>query len=422
MSQFPGQGHGQWPAQQPQRWGQAPAPQNHPQPGRPTGWPAGPAPRQPSGQFGPVGPWPAYQNWQQPAPQYPGPGQGFRPPPPPPRRGNTMGLVLAVGVLGLAIVFGLFAWGRSRDTVVATTQTIAETSSQVLDLAPTPSQPPTTSEPPSTEPPTTEPPVTTEPPTTEAPPSTAIGLGVLPQRSWDQLPGPHSTNEHWVTLQQNTLYAADVPTMSCPAIPTSFDSAKAFQTFASTTLDCQYAGWVPAFAGIGVELPMPKVTFIDGAVQSPCGKSGENVSFYCGTWDGSSYGIYVHTSLIEQSNEWWRLRAFETLAHEFGHHVQMVSGIMWAAQQVTTAGGMQNAERSRRMELQTSCWAGRLLLQTPATQFNEADLQTYIDWTQRDQDEWHGSRASNEYWWQRGMYMTKVGGCNTFTVGPERVS
>lgn len=402
--QWPGQQQPQWghPATQQPAWGQPPRPSMAPpQPARPQGWQAGPGQSQ----------WQQHQNWQQPAPQYPG---GYRPPQPPPRKSNTS-VIVAVGIIGLAMASTLFAWGQSRSGTSASTQTTTRVSPTVSPVITTEVSTPVTT-------PVTTTPTTTTPVTTTTSPPAGVGTNVLPERTWDQLPGPNSTNEFWVTLQQNPLYEQQVPTMDCPAVPSPISTGSQFENFATATLQCQHAGWKGAFAAIGEDLPMPKITFIDGEVQSACGKAGASVSFYCGTWDGSSYGIYVHSELIEGSNSWWRLRVHETLAHEFGHHVQMMAGVMWAAANVANLGGMDNLERSRRIELQTSCWAGRLLVATEATQFTAQDLETFVTWSQRDQDEYHGTKESNQYWWQRGMYSPTVGGCNTFTVGPERVT
>lgn len=352
-----------------------------------------------------------------------GQGGGFGQAPPPPR-GNNTGLVVAVALLALAVGFGAFALSRDQGSAgpvtVAATTTAAST------------QPPST-QPPSTQPPTSpvvtpttpSPSPTTPSPTTTTPTTPAqqpTGTQLLPQRSWDQLPGPHSSNQEWVVLQQNRIYDYDIPTMTCPDVPSSYTSAEQFRTWATHTFNCQHNGWVPVFRAMGANLPRPKLTFIGSEpVQSACGKV-QNTSFYCGTWDNSSMGIYLTYDLMEQSNSWFRLRAFNTVTHEYVHHVQHVRRILYSGAVLTTAGTLENMERSRRVELQAQCVAARILVSTGATRFSQADYDIYIRWTEQDQPSSHGSAESNQYWWQRGMYMTKVGGCNTWTVGSSRVS
>ena len=404
----------QFPPQYPQRqyppMRQYPPTGQYPQAGPPA-WSGGPAWSAPAGQR----PWQQHQNWQQPAPH--GGTWGHRPPAPPPR-GNGA-LIAAVLVLVAAIAFGGYALSRDEEPRVATTRTTLVTRTQATTEI-TSREPETTT--PVTSTAQTTPPrptaTTSTPPPTQAP----VGVAVLPQRSWDALPGPHSNNTSWVVLQQNRLYRYDVPPMTCPAIPDGITSTQQFRSFSTNTLNCQHTGWAAVFTAMGKPLPKPKVTFISDAVQTPCGKAGDQVSFYCGTWDGSHYGIYVHTSLVEQSNSWWRLRAFETLAHEYGHHVQMMMGNMLAGAEIVEQGGMSQEERSRRLELQTSCWASRILVQTASTRFSEQDYDTFMLWSQQDQDEYHGSAASNQYWWQRGLYAKTAGDCNTYTVGSNRVS
>lgn len=356
-----------------------------------------------------------------------GPGGPHRPamPPRPPRRSNSSGVVIGVLVLGLALagtMVRLFG-GESSDHQARQTTTMRTTqrpTTQPVTTEPQTTEP-TTTEPTTTEPATTQTTTTqqqsTEQQTTEPPPSEP-----LPRRSWGTLPPPHSNAQPWRILQTNSIYGYDIPMMKCPSVLAKFTSDAQYRSYINNTIQCQWRGWKTVFDKAGEDLPKPKVLFISGAVQSPCGRAGAEVSFYCGSWDGSNYTMYMHTNLAKQSNEWWRLRAFETSAHEFGHHVQMMSGVMYQSAVLADQGTIPSDEASRRRELQTSCWAMRLTYQTPVTKFSREDYDVIVEWSAQDQDSEHGSAESNTYWWQRGLYMKKVGGCNTWTVGAKYVS
>ena len=398
------------------------------------------------------------QQWQRPNPYgHQGPGFGgwqqqggpqYRPvgsfQQPPRKGGGASGAVIGilVGVVVLGLLFaGINLLGDSSDetgTVSRTSYTPETTEPQTTDpqtTEPQTTEPqttePQTTEPQTTEPETTEPqttePQTTEPQTTEpssTPPSSTPPPSQekpLPDRSWGPLPKPHSSHPSWVVLQQNRLYGYNVPAGTCPTVPNGFTSNSQWRTFTTNTLNCQHNAWKTVFQRMGRSLPKPKYHFISGPVQTPCGRGGQHVSFYCGTWDGSSYAIYMHTELIQGSNEWWRLRAFETSAHEYFHHVQMISGILYENAKLVQGGTYSSNEGSRRVELQAACIAGRQLVQTKATAWTRRDYEIYEQWSNKDQDERHGSASSNRYWWQRGLYMPKTGGCNTWVVNSASV-
>ncbi|MGA4669322.1 neutral zinc metallopeptidase [Propionibacteriaceae bacterium Y1923] len=305
-------------------------------------------------------------------------------------------MVLAVALLVGALGFAAFVLTRDRAPSASTT--------------PGGTTPITT-------PDVTTPQVTT--PEVTTPVATPTGLAVLPQRSWDTLPGPNSTEAYWVQLQQNSLYPHPVPTFTCPEVPeVEFESETHFETFMSETIACQHAGWQTAFEAIGKPLVMPKVSFIRGAVQTPCGQG--DTTFYCGTWDGEHTQIYVNYSTMDELAG-FRQMPFFAAAHEFAHHVQHQSGLLWNGSALAHEGGIDDMERSRRIELQASCWTSRIMVTTDIG-FNDSDYSQYIAWTERDLGEVHGSAKSNQYWWQRGFYMDQVSGCNTWTVTPDMVT
>lgn len=351
------------------------------QPG-PPGW-------RPQQQWQPQHPWQQHQQWLQPGPVA-GPG---RPAVPAPRRTNAP-LLVAAAVLVVAVGFTAIVLTRPSPTAGTRTAVTPQVTPEVTTPEVTPVI------------------------TTTAPPT---GLDVLPQRSWDSLPGANSTDEHWVVLQQNNLYGQPVPTMSCPEVPAdgTFASETEFEVFMTAAIDCQRAGWEKTFGAIGQELVKPELTFIDGRVQTACGVS--ETTFYCGVWDDSYHGIFVqHTVMQEVAS--FRQMPFFTAAHEFAHHVQHMSKISWNGAMLSHLGRLDTMERSRRLELQASCWTSRIMAATPQVNFSQSDYAQYIDWTERDLGEVHGSAASNQYWWQRGFYMDQLSGCNTWTVDAGKVT
>jgi predicted metalloprotease len=115
-----------------------------------------------------------------------------------------------------------------------------------------------------------------------------------------------------------------------------------------------------------------------------------------------------------------------TFAHEYGHHVQQMTGILDASwrrqrQHRTTAGALQE---SRRRELQASCF-GNVYLGADRQWFPfTGQLLTMWNFTvTHSGDEYsrprirdHGSRLNHGWWAKRGFFSANPGLCNTFTA------
>ena len=118
--------------------------------------------------------------------------------------------------------------------------------------------------------------------------------------------------------------------------------------------------WRPLFAQAGIEFAGPGLRFYTGGTDSGCGSATSAVGpFYC----PADQRIYIDTSFYDQMNR--ELGAgpgdfarYYVVAHEYGHHVQNLTGI---ASQISSAQ-QQNPRAANQlsvlMELQADCYAG----------------------------------------------------------------
>jgi predicted metalloprotease len=118
--------------------------------------------------------------------------------------------------------------------------------------------------------------------------------------------------------------------------------------------------WQPLFQQAGIQFQGPGLRFYTGGTDSGCGSASSSVGpFYC----PSDQRIYIDTSFYDQMNR--ELGAgpgdfarYYVVAHEYGHHVQNLTGI---ASQISSAQ-QQNPGAANRlsvlMELQADCYAG----------------------------------------------------------------
>lgn len=119
-------------------------------------------------------------------------------------------------------------------------------------------------------------------------------------------------------------------------------------------------------------------------------------------------------------------------AHEYGHHVQRVSGIITAQTRIERQYGRMSdrgLESSRRLELQAQCFSGLLVKSVSDTggQFTRADYPTAYEDQQRgdrpgDPDRTHGTSAHSQAWWDTGYQTNRLARCNTWSASPTDVA
>ena len=118
--------------------------------------------------------------------------------------------------------------------------------------------------------------------------------------------------------------------------------------------------WQPLFAQAGIRFGQPELVFYQGGTRSGCGAASSSMGpFYC----PADQGIYIDTAFYDQMDR--ELGAgpgdfarYYVIAHEYGHHVQQLTGI---ADQIRRAQ-QQNPGAANQlqvlMELQADCYAG----------------------------------------------------------------
>ncbi len=132
---------------------------------------------------------------------------------------------------------------------------------------------------------------------------------------------------------------------------------------ANTRDDCRIVGyvdsiqawWTSAFADAGQSYEPSKTRFFDGVIQTGCGQASSQVGpFYC---PADRY-VYIDLGFFDELKSKYGatggpLAQAYIIAHEYGHHVQDLLGLL------SPGGGGQGADsQSVRTELQADCLAG----------------------------------------------------------------
>lgn len=177
----------------------------------------------------------------------------------------------------------------------------------------------------------------------------------------------------------------------------------------------------------------PRLVLFSGAVQSACGGASAAMGpFYC----PGDQKIYLDTDFFkvmeQRMNAGGDFAAAYVIAHEVGHHVQNLLGILPEVNRMRAASGTRDSNAlSVLTELQADCFAGIW-----ARQANErfgtiepGDLDEAINAARAVGDDviqkkagrapmpdsfTHGSAADRQAWFRRGFQSGNVERCNTF--------
>jgi predicted metalloprotease len=210
--------------------------------------------------------------------------------------------------------------------------------------------------------------------------------------------------------------------------------------FVAAVLGSTEDTWQEIFRQTGQQYRQPRLRLFSRAVQGGCGFAQAAMGpFYCPK-DGR---IYLDTSFFQQIETRFRgctgkackFSQAYVIAHEVGHHVQNVLGLLAKAQQAQQAAGSRPAANriQVQVELQADCFAGiwanhankkhnflepgdvDAALQT-ASAIGDDTLQKKAEGRVVPDSFTHGSAEQRKRWFMTGFTQGKVGACNTFSA------
>lgn len=236
------------------------------------------------------------------------------------------------------------------------------------------------------------------------------------------------------TLGENPLFAGDVgtPAVTCNLAQWETTPAGAAAFFQSA-MPCLDAAWQPVMEYQGLPFFTPGIVFPEGTEwSSPCGSvshgNGAVAAFYCSE-DNTLYMPFggLQTEMYGAQPGVY----LAVLAHEYGHHVQAMSGVLDAYGQARYDAGTDSElglEFSRRLELQAQCFSGMFLAATYGRGSVNDTILTEARTTQDRGDHNpgmprdHGTDEHAIAWWEQGAQLNRTYQCNTWLVDSASVA
>jgi uncharacterized protein len=211
---------------------------------------------------------------------------------------------------------------------------------------------------------------------------------------------------------------------SCPEPPIIDLGIPRTREYLTAAIKCLNKSWSAHFARAGLRFRKPTVAFYEAPAQRVCGIPwpAYAAAFYC--TERATLVFPLTGDWIENRTDLYPLK---TAAHEYGHHLQSLTGVRDRYEARVRSDHAHQAELGRRYELQADCLSGVFLGSIRrSSSRTEQDWKSLSDTLRASGDDRdhraHGTGVNRVRWFNRGYRAVSPSACDTWTATPSQVS
>jgi predicted metalloprotease len=226
-------------------------------------------------------------------------------------------------------------------------------------------------------------------------------------------------------LQTNPLLSdgTSLAPVTCQLAGISRDPEK-LRAYYQAAIGCLDQAWQPVLAKANEPFSSPKLEIQAG--RSLCGEAPsaeEATAYYC----SGGKVIFMPTDRLLEQAGLNQAAHLAVLAHEYGHHVQALSGILNASYDKGEKFGADSPEKlelTRRAELQANCFSGMFIASVAGrgsitTKLARAAADSFRDTVA---DNTQGTVKQQVTWGKAGFDKNSTAACNTWLAAPADVT
>ncbi|MFI7424872.1 neutral zinc metallopeptidase [Nonomuraea sp. NPDC049684] len=226
-------------------------------------------------------------------------------------------------------------------------------------------------------------------------------------------------------LTANKLYrTGELRASQCAERDVGAKTVASAKRYLTAVLNCLNRSWGAHFKRAGLPFAKAKIGFITKP-RKYCGWPwGSAAATYCDA--ERRFLVLLDDDMLDVSTS---LFLFETAVHEYGHHVQNLTGIARSYDRYPYRNKSELNEQNRRMELQAECLGGVFFgsVWDSLTERSEEDWKILLQMVRDSGDEQqkirsHGKGSNRATWLDKGFRTRSPQACNTWTVSSSQVS